>query len=110
MDERDLEPEQPRVRLGVDKLRALAFQRLQGDVDVSNLERDMVHTGAARGEKSADRRVLLQRREQLDPAAADEDGCGLDSLFRHRRPVLELRAEQPLVRTERFLEVRNGHA
>jgi hypothetical protein len=24
--------------------------------------------------------------------------------------VLELRAEQPLVRTERFLEVRNGHA
>jgi len=110
MDERDLEPEEPGVRLGVDELRALAFQRLERGVDVRNLERDMVHARAARGEKPADRRVLLQRREQLDPAAADEDGCSLDALLRHGRPVLELSAEQPLIRTERLLEIGNGHA
>src|SRR5438128_6690419 len=53
MDERDLEPEQPRVRLGVDELRAFASQRLERSVDVGDLERDMVHAGAARCEKPA---------------------------------------------------------
>src|ERR1051326_5762747 len=110
MDERDLEPEQAGVRLGVDELRALALERGQCRADVRDLERDMVHTRAARSEKPPDGRVAFERREELDPPAADEHGRRLDALLRHGRAVLELGAEEARVRLERVVEVGDGHA
>ena len=66
--------------------------------------------GAARGEEPADGRVVAERREQLDPAAADEHRRRLDALVGHRRAVLELGAEQPRVRPERLVEILDGDA
>src|SRR5690242_10950098 len=66
MDERDLEPEHARARLLVDELRAVALQRLERRADVVHLERDVVHARTARREETADGRVVLERREQLD--------------------------------------------
>src|ERR1044071_2449039 len=72
MDERDLEPEQSGVRLGVDELGSLALQRNERCTDVLDLECNVMHARAARREKPADRRVTVQRGEQLDAPAADE--------------------------------------
>src|ERR1041384_1114782 len=110
MEKRDVEPEQAGVRLGVDELRALALERGQCRADVLDLERDMVHTRAARSEKPPDGRVAFERREELDPPAADEHGRRLDALLRHGRAVLELGAEEARVRLERVVEVGDGHA
>ena len=110
MDERHLETEEPFVRLGVDELRARALQQLESSTDVCNLERDVVHSRAARGEEPADRRVVLERAEQLDPSAADEDGRGFHALLRDGRPMLELRAEQPRVRAESLVQIGDGDA
>src|SRR6266536_3113138 len=110
VDERDLEPEQPLVRLGVDELGALALQRLQRDPDVGHLERNVMHARTARRKKPADGRVVAQRREELHPPGADEDGCGLDALLGHGGPVLELGPEEPRVRPERLVEIGDGHA
>src|SRR5437763_6354493 len=110
MDERDLQTEHPGARLFVDELCAVAPQPLERRRDVLDLERDVVHSGAARGEEAADRGVVLERREQLDAAAADEDGRRLDALAGHRRTVLQLRAEEPLVRPQRLVEVVDGYA
>src|SRR5215208_2846827 len=110
MDERHLEAEHACARLVVDELRAVAPQRLERRADVLDLERDVVHPGAARGEEAADRRVVLQRREELHTAAADADGDGFDALIGHCRAVLELGTEQPLVRPEGLVQVSDGNA
>src|SRR4051812_27281287 len=110
MDERDLQAEHARARLVIDELRAVAPQRLERRTDVLDLERDVVHPGAARGEEAADRRVVRERREQLHALAAHAHGDGLDALVRHRRAVLELGAEQPLVRPESLVEVLDRNA
>ena len=110
MDERHLETEEPRVRLGVDELGSLALQRLERSMDVRDLERNVVHSRAARGEEPADGRIVLERAEQLDPSAADEDGCGFHALLRDGRPMLELRAEQPRVRAESLVQIGDGDA
>src|SRR6266511_500551 len=49
MDEGDLKPEESLVRLGVDQFRALALQRLERRMDVSHLDRDVMHSRPARG-------------------------------------------------------------
>src|SRR3954471_5696230 len=110
MDERDLQAEHACARLVVDELRAVTPQRLERSADVLDLERDVVHPGAARGEEAADRRVVLERREQLDAAAAHQNGRCLDALVGHRRAVLELRAEEPLVRLQRVVQVLDRNA
>src|SRR6059058_5570523 len=69
MDERDLQPEHPRARLFVDELRPVAPQRIERRGNVLHLEGDVMHPGATRGEEAADRRVVLERREQLHPVA-----------------------------------------
>src|SRR6059058_5543731 len=99
MDERDLQAEHPCARLVVDELRAVAPQRLERRADVLDLERDVVHPGAARGEEAADRRVVLEWRQQLHTVAAHADRDGFDALVGHRRAVLQFRAEEPLVRS-----------
>ena len=52
-----------------------------------------MNAGAAPREEAAHRGVLAGRREQLDPAAADEDGRGLDTLLGDELAVLEGGAE-----------------
>src|SRR3954462_9809128 len=110
MDERDLQAEHARARLVVDELGAVAPQRLERRADVLDLERDVVHPGAARGEEAPDRRVVLEGREQLHAVAPHADGDGFDALVGHRRAVLELRAEEPLVRLERVVQVLDRNA
>ena len=64
-----------------------------------------MHSGPSLREEAADRRVLPERLEQLDAALADPDRRRPDSLIVHRRAVLDLRAEQPLVGHEGRIEV-----
>ena len=61
-------------------------------------------------QEPADRRVLAERREQLDPAVADEHGRRLDALLLDEAAVLELGAEEPRVRRDRLVEVADGDA
>src|SRR5580765_1313735 len=105
MYERDLESEHAGARLFVDELGSVAPERLERGADVLDFERDVVHPRAARGEEATDGRVVLERRQQLDPSVADQDRGCLDPLVGHRRPVLQLGAEEPLVCSERLVEV-----
>src|ERR1051325_9043833 len=63
MHERDLEAEHACAGLLVDELRAVAPQRLERSANVLDLERDVVHPGAPRGEETAHGRIVLERRE-----------------------------------------------
>ena len=89
MDERDLEPEEPAARCVVDQLGALGPQPGELCADVVDLERDVVHAGAAFREETSDRRVGPERAEQLDPALADAERRRLDALVLDALAVLE---------------------
>jgi len=65
----------------------------------------VVHPGTSLREETADGRVLAEWLEQLDAALADADRRRADALIFHRRAVLDLRAEQPLVGREGRVEV-----
>jgi hypothetical protein len=65
----------------------------------------VVHTRPSLREEATDRRVLAEWLEQLDTTRADADRRRADALFLHRRAVLDLRAEQPLVGREGRIEV-----
>ena len=78
--------------------------------DVVHLVGDVVHSGPAPREEPADRRVLAERRQQLDPALADQKQRRLDALLLDRGPVLEPAAEEALVRLHRLVQVRDGQA
>ena len=110
MDESDLEAEEALPRLGVDQLGAFLRKPAELDADVVDLVRDMVHPRASRGEELPDRGLVAERREQLDAAGADEHGRGLDALVGHLRPVLELGAEEALVRVDGLVQVVDGNA
>lgn len=108
MDERNLEPEHPAPRRLVDELGARLGEVRERGADVLHLVGDVVHPRTALGEEAADRRVLAERTEQLEPTGADAHRRGLDPLFLDPRTVLEPRSEQPLVRRERAVEVVDG--
>jgi len=110
MNESDLEPEHPAPGLGVDQLNTLLGESLDRDAHVVHLVGDVVHAGAALGEEPADRRVVRERREQLDTAVSDADRGGFDALVVDAGPVLEPAAEQALVGTHRLVEVHDGEA
>src|SRR5262245_32960391 len=110
MDERDLEAEEPLARLGVDQLGAALGQLDDGRVDVGHLVGDVVHPRSALREEAADRGVVAERREQLDAPVADEHRRGLDALLLDGRAMLELRAEEPCVRVDGLVEVRDRDA
>ena len=78
--------------------------------DVVHLVGDVVHARPALREEAADRRVLAERRQQLDAAVADPQQGRLDALLLDRGPVLEPPAEETLVRLHRLVQVRNGQA
>ncbi len=61
-------------------------------------------------EELADRRVVAECGEQLDPALADAHRRGLDALVVDACPVLEAAAEEALVRPHRFVEILDGDA
>ena len=92
MDERDLEPEEPAPRRFVDQLRAFGGQLVDRGTDVVDLVRDVVHSGTALGEELADRRVVAERGEQLDPVepirsdAASTPCSGTVSRYSSRAP------------------------
>src|SRR5205085_10529102 len=110
VDERDLEAEEPLPRLVVDQLRAAFGEVRQRLAQVVDLVGDVVHARPAVREELADRRVGAERGEQLDAALADADRSRLDALLRHELAVLELGAEEPLIRRERLVEVLDGDA
>ena len=107
MDERDLEPEEAAPRPGVDQLGALLREVRESCSNVGDLVGDVMHSGAPLREEAPDRRVVAERREQLDPARADADRRGLDALFLDALAMLESSTEEPLVRRHRLVEVRD---
>ncbi len=110
MDESDLHAEEALARLGVDQLSPLLGEADQLGLDVVDLVGDVVHARPALGEELADRRVVAKRRQQLDPAAADEHRSCLDALILNRGTVLELGAEQQLVGLEGLIQVVHSNA
>ena len=110
MDECDLEAEQAAFRALVDQLGA--FRRELSDCfrDVVDLVRNVVHPRPALGEKLSDRRLGTERGEQLDPTLADPQRRGLHTLVGNRLAVLELAAEEALVRRDGLVEVGDGDA
>lgn len=110
MDESHFEAEHTAARRLVDQLGAGIRQMREGGADVVDLVRDVVHPRAALREEAADRGVLAERAEQLEPALPDADGRGLDTLLLHPRALLEACAEQALVRVERAVEILDREA
>ena len=110
MDERDLEPEEPAPRRLVDQLRAFGGQLVDRGAHVVDLVGHVVHAGPALGEEFADRRVVAERCQQLDPVGADPHRRRFDALVGHRLAMLEPCAEEPLVGRERAVEVVDGDA
>ena len=105
VDERDLEAEQTRAWAFVDQVRARTGKLGQRGIEIAHLVGNVVHTRPSRGEEAADRRVLAEWLEQLDATLADADRRRADALILHRRAVLDLCAEQPLVGRESRVEV-----
>ena len=97
VEERDLEAEHAVARLFVDQLGALLGQLGERRADVGDLVGDVMHTGAAGGEELADRRVLAERREELDPARPHAHRGRFDALVRNELAVLELAPEETRV-------------
>src|SRR5262245_64658062 len=94
VDEGDLEAEEPTARARVDQLGPFGGELIEGGADVVDLERDVVHPGAPLREELADRRVLAERGQQLDPVGADAQRRRLDALLLERLAVLELGSEE----------------
>ena len=110
MDECDLEPKEALPRLLVDQLGALGREPPELREDILDLVGDMVHPRTAVCEEPSNGSLLPERGKQFDPARADEHGRGLDALVLDPRAVLELGAEEPLVRIERVVQVVDGNA
>ena len=105
VNERDFEAEEARPRLAVDQLCPCGGERSNGARNVVDLVGDVMHAGPPPGEEAPHRGVLARRREQLDAAVADEEGSGLDALFRDAGSMLDAGGEEPLIRRNRLVEV-----
>jgi hypothetical protein len=110
MDERDLEAEHAVPGRLVDQLGTCLRKVRESRADVFDLVRDVVHSRASLGEKAADRRVVGERTEKLEPTLADADRRRLHSLLLDARAVFEPGAEEALVRLERIVEILDGEA
>lgn len=108
VDEGDLEPEQAGPGCGIDQLDPLAFERGKLGCDIVDFVGDVVHAWTTLGKETSDGRVLAEGGEEFDsPRAQAERGC-LDTLIGDRRPLLQTRAEETLVRGERFVQIVDG--
>ena len=110
MDECDLEAEKPAAGRLVHELGTGGQELAKRLCNVARLERDVMHAGPALGEEAPDRRVPARGREQLDPALADMQRCGFDSLLGEEVAELEASAEQPLVGSDRLVEIAHRDA
>ena len=110
MDEGDLEAEHAAPRRLVEQLGTRFGKVGEGSADVRDLVGHVMHPGTAVREEAADGRVLVERAEELEPALADANRGRLDALLLHARALLEPRAEQPLVRVERAVEILDGQS
>ena len=105
MHERHLEAEHAHPRLGVDQLRAATGEVAERSADVIHLVGDVVHPGASLREELPHRRVVSERREELDAALADAHRRRLDALVLDANAMLDATAEETLVRANRLIEV-----
>ena len=103
--EGDLEAEHPPPGLPVHKVCSFCCEVSQRSADVGDGVGDVVHARPAPREEAADGRVVAERRQELDPAVADADRRGLDTLLVHALAMLDAGAEQPLVGRHRLVEV-----
>ena len=110
MHEGDLEAEQALARLRVDQLGTLPRETGERRPNVVDLVGDVVHAGAPLREELPDRRVVAERRQELDSAVAEAHRRRLDALVLHAGAMLERAAEEALVRTNGLVEVRDGNA
>ena len=110
VNERDLEAEQARTRAFVDQVRTCARKLGQRRLEIGDLVGNVMHPRPSLRQEAADGGVLPERLEQLDAALADTDRRRADALVLDRGAVLDLRAEQPLVRRESLIEVLDRNA
>ena len=110
MHERDLQAEHPPPWLGVDQLGTVANEVLKDDTDVLDLVGHVMHAGTTGCDELPHRRVVSERREQLDTAPADAHGCRLDALVVDSDAVLEPAAEISLVRRNGLVEIGDREA
>jgi hypothetical protein len=106
--ERDLEPEHPLARLAVDQLGASGNEVGRGRSHVVDFVRNVMHARPALREKPADRRVVAESRQELDPVVTDADRRRLDALSVDASAMLEPAAKKTLVCTHRLVEIRNS--
>ena len=105
MHERHLEAEHAQPRLGVDQLCTAPREVAQRSADVVDLVGNVVHPGASVREEPPNRRVVSERREQLDAALADAHRCSLDALILDADAMLDTSAQEALVRANRLVEI-----
>ena len=110
MDEGDLEPEKPAMRLLVDQLDPLLGEPLELALQIAHLVGNVVHARPAAGEELPNRGLITERSEQLDAALADAHGSCLDALRGNRVAVLYLGTEKTPIRVDRLIEILDGHS
>jgi hypothetical protein len=108
MDKGNLQAEQANARDGIDQLDAVGSETLQDEVDVVDLVSEMMNAGATPREKASHRGVVAYRREQLDPAAPDEDRRSFDTLLGDDLAVLEGGPEEAGIGLDGLVEIGNG--
>ena len=106
--ERDLEPEHPLARLAVDQLGASGSEVGCGRTHVIDLVRDVMHARPALREKLADRRVVAESRQELDPVVTNADRRRFDALSVDAGPMLQSTAKETLVCAHRLVEIHNS--
>ena len=105
MDERDLETEEPAVWLLVDHVHALLLEVGELAPKVGHRVRDVMHSRPPLREELADRRVVREWRDQLDPALTNAYRRRLDPLGLHQVATLDLGAQKLAERVDRLVEV-----
>jgi len=110
MQERDLRLPDAGARRLVDQAYPLIAQPPEDGLDVVDLVGDVVQPRAALGEELADRRVVVERGEQLDVVLSHVQQRGLDTLRLHRLAVHQREPEDVDVEVDRLLEVAHREA
>ena len=106
--ERDLEPEHPLARLAVDQLGASSDEVGRGRSHVVDFIRDVMHARPALRKKLADRRVVTESRQELDPVVTNADRRRFDALSIDAGAMLQSTAKETLVSTHRLIEIHNS--
>jgi hypothetical protein len=110
MHERDLQPEEALAGLLVDEISTGSDELGERGVEVIHLVRNVVHTGAALGEKASDRCVLAERFEQFEAVLTDpKRGCP-DTLVADGGLVLDFGSKKPLIGCKGRVEIFDGNS